>query len=341
MNFKNILKHREVFMALLLLGMSAIISLIAPVFLSVDNILNIVMNNVIMGIMAIGMTLVIVTSGIDVSVGSQLGFSAIFVGLMATSQGGNIFTIIIIGILAGTILGLINGILISGAEIPPIVVTLGTLSVYRGAILLYTNGKWVTNLPEWYRGMYNTKFIGIPIPIYFLVIVFAATYFLTKYTSLGRSLYAYGGNKIAAQRVGINSGKVNLFAFGFMGFLTGIASILYGSQLGVIEPNAGTNFELQVIAAVVIGGANILGGSGSLAGTLIGVMMLGVLQNGMILMHVETYWQDVVTGAIIIGTVSIDVLKNKKKMEQAAKIEVESEKDEYIKAKVNLKSQEV
>lgn len=346
MKIKDALKNREIFMVMLLLALSGLITIIAPNFLTIDNISNIMMNKIIMAIMAIGMTLVIITSGIDISVGSQLGFSAIFVGLMAASKSGNMFTIIFIGIIAGILLGLLNGFITSFGDIPPIVVTLGTLSIYRGSILLYTNGKWVTDLPRWYTALYNTKFLGLAIPVYFLIIVFLVTFYIIKYTPLGRSIYAYGGNKIAANRVGINATKLNLFVFGYMGLLTGIASILYGSQLGVVEPNAGTNFEMDIIAAVVIGGTNILGGSGTLFGTLIGVMLLGVLQNGMILMHIETYWQDVVTGIIILTTVSIDVLKNRKKAEQSSKIEVASEKEEpthmgIVKENRKLKSLEV
>jgi ribose/xylose/arabinose/galactoside ABC-type transport system permease subunit len=327
---KKILHSREFFMACILVGISLLISFIAPSFLSIDNLLNIVMNNIILAIMALGMTLVIVTSGIDVSVGSQLGFAAIFVGLMAINSSSNMFMVLIVGIICGILLGLINGILIAGAEIPPIVVTLGMLSIYRGGILLYTKGKWVTNLPEWYRALYNSRLFGIPVPIWFLLGVFLATYWLARYTRLGRSIYALGGNKIAAKRVGIDLGKINLFVFAYMGLLTGIASILYGSQLGVIDPNAGTGFEMTVIAAVVIGGANILGGSGSFIGTLIGVMVLGVLQNGMVLMHIETYWQDVVMGLLIILTVSIDVVKHQRTEASKNSIDVEGE-DQYVK----------
>ncbi|GAB6085036.1 ABC transporter permease [Alkaliphilus crotonatoxidans] len=324
---KRIVHSREFFMACMLLGLSAAITMISPSFLQLDNLRNIVMNNIILAIMAMGMTLVIVTSGIDVSVGSQLGFSAVFVGLAAVNSSSNILMVILIGIACGIVLGVINAVLIAGAQIPPIVVTLGMMSIYRGGILLYTEGKWITSLPDWYRGMYNSSFLGIPVPIVFLAVVFIFTNILIKHTRLGRSIYAIGGNRIAAKRVGINTANVNIFVFAFMGLLTGIASILYGSQLGMIDPNAGTNFEMTVIAAVIIGGTNILGGSGSLTGTLIGVLILGVLQNGMVLMHVETYWQDVVMGALIILTVSIDVIKSKKLEAEKNAIDVEDEDD--------------
>jgi ribose transport system permease protein len=309
---KDLLKKRELLIFMMLMVISLCISLIAPAFLTPSNLLSIIMNNVILAIMAVGMTLVIVTSGIDVSVGSQLGFAAIFVGMLALLPSSNIITILLVGILCGTVLGILNGILIAGAEIPAIVVSLGTMNIFRGSLLLYTNGKWVTSLPIWYTSLYNTSILGIPNPILILLLVIGVTYFIAQHTRLGRSIYALGGNPAIASRVGINTGKVTLFVFAYMGALTGIASILYGAQLATIDPNAGTSFELMVISAVVIGGANVLGGSGSLLGSLIGVLILGVLQNGIILMRIEPYWQNVVVGLILIIAVTLDVANNRK-----------------------------
>jgi len=309
---KELLKKREFLMFMMLLIISFCISLIAPAFLTPSNLLSIIMNNVILAIMAMGMTLVIVTSGIDVSVGSQLGFAAIFVGMLALLPSSNIVTVLLVGVLCGTLLGILNGILIAGAEIPAIVVSLGTMNIFRGSLLLYTNGKWVTSLPTWYTSLYNTTVLGIPTPILILLLVIGVTYFIAQHTRLGRSIYALGGNPAIASRVGINTGKVTLFVFAYMGALTGIASILYGAQLATIDPNAGTSFELMVISAVVIGGANVLGGSGSLLGSLIGVLILGVLQNGIILMRIEPYWQNVVVGLILITAVTLDVVNNRK-----------------------------
>jgi len=215
--------------------------------------------------------------------------------------------------------------LIAGAEIPAIVVSLGTMNIFRGSLLLYTNGKWVTSLPMWYTSLYNTSVLGFPIPILILVLVIGLTYFIAQHTRLGRSIYALGGNPAIASRVGINTGKVTLFVFAYMGALTGIASILYGAQLATIDPNAGTSFELMVISAVVIGGANVLGGSGSLLGSLIGVLILGVLQNGIILMRIEPYWQNVVVGLILIMAVTLDIINNRKSEERKKVIYVAEE----------------
>ncbi|AJQ26270.1 ABC transporter permease [Pelosinus fermentans] len=321
----DLLKKREFVMFMMLMVISICISLITPTFLTPSNLLSIVMNNIILAIMAMGMTLVIVTSGIDVSVGSQLGFAAIFVGLVALIPGSNILTVLAVGIVSGIVLGLLNGILIAGAEIPAIVVTLGTMNIFRGSLLLYTNGKWVTALPAWYTSLYNTSVMGIPIPIIILLLVIGVTYFITQHTRLGRSIYALGGNPAIASRVGINTGMVTMFVFAYMGALTGIASILYGAQLATIDPNAGTSFELMVISAVVIGGANVLGGSGSLLGSLIGVLILGVLQNGIILMRIEPYWQNVVVGLTLITAVTLDVVNNRKKEERKKVIYVAEE----------------
>jgi ribose transport system permease protein len=309
---KALLKKREFLMFMMLIVISLCITFITPAFLTPSNLLSIIMNNVILAIMAMGMTLVIVTSGIDVSVGSQLGFAAIFVGMLALLPSTTILMVLVVGILCGTLLGMLNGILIAGAEIPAIVVSLGTMNIFRGSLLLYTNGKWVTALPPWYTNLYNTNLLGIPTPILILALVIGVTYFIAQHTRLGRSIYALGGNPAIASRVGINTGKVTLFVFAYMGALTGIASILYGAQLATIDPNAGTSFELMVISAVVIGGANVLGGSGSLLGSLIGVLILGVLQNGIILMRIEPYWQNVVVGLILIIAVTLDVVNNRR-----------------------------
>lgn len=329
---KELLKKREFLMFMMLLVICLCITLITPAFLTPSNLLSIVMNNVILAIMAMGMTLVIVTAGIDVSVGSQLGFAAIFVGIVALIPTSNIVTVLIVGILCGTVLGMLNGILIAGAEIPAIVVSLGTMNIFRGSLLLYTNGKWVTALPAWYTSLYNTSVLGIPTPIFILVLVIGVTYFIAQHTRLGRSIYALGGNPAIAARVGINTGKVTLFVFAYMGALTGIASILYGAQLATIDPNAGTSFELMVISAVVIGGANVMGGSGSLLGSLIGVLILGVLQNGIILMRIEPYWQNVVVGLILVTAVTLDVMNNRRT--EASKKVIYVEQD--IKVGVNL-----
>lgn len=323
---KALLKKREFAMLAILLGLMIVITIIAPAFIQPSNLINIVTNNVILAIMALGMTLVIVTAGIDVSVGSQLGFAAIFVGLTAVKPSSNIFLILLVGVVCGALLGLVNGILIAGAELPAIVVTLGTLSIFRGSILLYTNGHWVNALPSWYTNIYKDTFLKLPIPIWVLIIVIILMSLFINYTKTGRSIYAMGGNKIASSRVGINNNLVNLYVFALMGALTGIASVLYGAQLAVVDPNAGTGFEMTVIGAVVIGGANVLGGSGSLLGTMIGVLILGVIQNGMVLTHVETYWQNVVMGLVIITAVTTDVIRTKKSEQAKSAIDVEGEK---------------
>lgn len=323
---KYFLRTRNGFMIVILLTMIIFAGSLSSNFLNIDNLMNIFLNNIVLGIMALGMTVVILTSGIDVSVGSQLGFIAVSIGLFSTSTFSNPIIVILFGILTGISLGLINGLLTSIIEIPPIVATLGTLSIFRGAILMKTNGKWVTDIPIWIKEIYNYKFLGIKIPIYIYVLIFILTYFILNKKKVGRNIYAYGGNKIAASRAGVDKNIVNIFAFGFMGLTSGIASLLYISQLGMVEPNAGSNFEMNVIAAVIIGGTSIFGGMGSIFGTLLGVILLGILQNAMVLIRIETYWQDVVMGSIIIGTVCLDMYKKKKLDSHKFSIEIEEEK---------------
>lgn len=319
------LKSRDGFMIKIIIGLSLVIGAINPTFLSVDNLSSIVLNNLILAIMALGMTVIILTSGIDVSIGSQLGFVAVSLSLVSTGYFNNPIYVVLFSIFCGIALGAINGILISFAEIPPIVATLGTLSIYRGAILMKTNGKWVTTLPEWLKALYNYKVLGMKIPVLVFILMLIVTHYILKHKKIGREIYAYGGNKIAASRAGINSNKINIFAFCFMGAMIGISSILYVSQLGMIEPNAGTNMEMMVIAAVIIGGTSIFGGSGSVLGTILGVVILSILQNAMVLTRIETYWQDVVMGGIIIATVCLDMHKKSKLQKEKQIIEVEGE----------------
>lgn len=324
-NIKYFFKSRDGFILKIIILLVIGIGLINPNFLSIDNLSGIILNNIILGILALGMTVIILTSGIDVSIGSQLGFVAVSLSLVSTGFFSNPLYVILFSIICGIFLGLVNGVLISIAEIPPIVATLGTLSIYRGAILMKTNGKWVTTLPEWLKSLYNYQILGVKIPIIVFITMVFITHYLLKHQKIGREIYAYGGNKIASSRAGVNSNKINIFVFCFMGAMIGIASLLYVSQLGMIEPNAGTNMEMMVIAAVIIGGTSIFGGSGSVLGTILGVLILSILQNAMVLTRIETYWQDVVMGAIIIATVCLDMHKKAKIEENKAIIEVDGE----------------
>lgn len=309
----SIIKNqRELGILIFLIIIVVLFSLISPSFFTVQNLISVVNNNVVLGIMAIGMTLVIIVGGIDISVGAMLACVSFLVGKFLFIDGMNIFLVIILGILIGGILGSVNGLFIGKAGIPPIVITLGTMSIFRGGIYQFSDGRWITGLPAWYREFGTGKTFMIPNPILVLIIVALITGLLLKYTSLGRKIYAVGGDPTSAIRVGISRSNMQVFAFTYMGLLTGIAGAIYGAQFGSIMPSTGLGLELSVIAAVVIGGANIFGGSGTVTGTLIGVAIIGIIENGLIVTGVPTYWKNIMVGSIIIIAIIIDMIQRKR-----------------------------
>ncbi|WP_085522991.1 ABC transporter permease [Tuberibacillus sp. Marseille-P3662] len=326
---KAFLKQKEVSILAIIILISIILTVVNPVFLTMGNILDIIEGNVVIGILAIGMTLIIITSDIDVSVAALTTAVAVIIGNLFAYLPDSWISVVILFLVAplcGLVLGFINGFLVSKIEIPAIVVTLGTLNIMSGIVLYITNGRYLnsTNFPDAFLAFAGFKLLGIPILIYLLAIVAIATWYILKHTQIGRSILAVGGNTQSSVRVGIDYKKVKLFVFSYMGFLAGIAAIAQTTYTKAVDPNGLAGLELTVIAAVVVGGANIHGGSGSIHGTLLGVLLLAIVENGMILAHINTYWQKVVTGAIIVFAVSYDHWNYKRSQEKLAKVEVEA-----------------
>lgn len=308
---KKLLERRETGIFLILAAICIALGSYSPVFFTQVNIRNILVNNTAMAVMAAGMTVVLITGGIDVSVASQMMFSATLLGEFSFTPLANPFTIVLAALILGTVTGAINGFLIARFNIHPIIITLGTNSIYRGIILISTNGRWIMNLPGWFTA-FSHNAAGIPLPVLYAASLFLVTAFLLRYTSFGRAVYACGGNKDAARRAGINIGRTTFLTYTYIGILCGIAGLIQDSILGNCQPAGSNGWEMNVIAAAVIGGTNILGGSGTVAGTVIGVLLMGVIENGLVVAHVPTYWQRLVYGVIIIMTVTIDVLRKKR-----------------------------
>ncbi|SDK01212.1 ABC transporter permease [Sediminibacillus albus] len=326
---KALLKQKEISILAIILLIGAVLSFVSPVFLTIGNFLDIIEGNVVIGILAIGMTLIIITSDIDVSVAALTTAVAVSIGYLFTFLPDSWISVLLLFLIApviGLVMGLINGLLVSIIEIPAIVVTLGTLNIIAGLVLYITNGNYVnsTNFPQSFMAFANYELLGLPILIYLLAVVAIGTWFILKHTLIGRSVLAIGGNTQSSVRVGIDYKKVKLFVFAYMGFLAGIAAIAQTAYTKAVDPNGMLGLELTVIAAVVLGGANIHGGRGSIHGTLLGVLLLAIMQNGMILARIDTYWQNVVTGAIIVIAVSYDHLSYKRSQDKLAKIEVEA-----------------
>jgi ribose/xylose/arabinose/galactoside ABC-type transport system permease subunit len=325
---KGFLRKKEFAIGLILVILAAALTIASPVFFTASNFLDILSGNAVLGILAIGMTLIIITGGIDVSVASYTACVTVIIGKLAQvlpSQGWGFLLLFIAAPVSGMVLGWFNGILISKTKIPPIVTTLGTMSIVAGATQYITNGSYMnsTIFPQGFIHFADSKPLGIPVSVYFLAGTSLLAWYILKHTWIGRSIVAIGGNETSSVRVGINLKSVQLFVYTFMGFLTGIAGIVQTAYTKGVDPNGLTGFELTVIAAVVLGGASITGGTGSILGTILGVLLLGVMQNGLILVHVDTFWQDIIVGAIILMAVSYDSIKRRLEEKNLTKVEVE------------------
>ena len=268
-------------------------------FLTSANLENIARQVSINAIIAVGMTCVILTGGIDLSVGPVMALSGtLTAALLVAGVPGPIA--IMAGLLLGAAFGIGNGIFVAYLKMPPIIVTLATMGIARGLGLMYTNGYPVSGLPEWFSFFGRGEFMGIQIPILAMVLVYIAAFILLQHTPIGRYIYAIGGNEEAVRLSGVRAPRYKLLVYGISGLTASVAGLLLTSRLMSGQPNAGVSFELDAIAAVVLGGAAIAGGRGAILGTLVGAMLLGVLNNGLNLMSVSPYVQSVIKGAIIL-----------------------------------------
>ena len=287
---------------ILLLVLIIVVSVLNTNFLSAQNIKNIFQQVSINGILAVGMTFVIITGGIDLSVGSLLGFSGVIAASLV-SGGGNPLLAVLAGIAAGLVFGVVNGVLVSYAKIVPFIVTLGMLSIARGFTNVYTHGSPIIKLNKAFTALGQSSFLGIGLPVWIFVCMLLVGYVLLHTTKLGRYTLAVGGNESAAKTSGINTAKIKMFAYTFTGFCCGLAGIL---MTNAGAPNAGTGYELDAIAAAIIGGTSPSGGKGSIFGTLLGVLIFGIIQNALDILNVSSYIQQVIKGLIIIGAVWAD-----------------------------------
>jgi ribose transport system permease protein len=301
--------------------MVIVMTILSDKFATTDNLFNVARQISVNLCISIGMTLVILTGGIDLSVGSILAFSgAIAAGLLKNGIsietfnlfiGFTLFGSILFALLVGACLGFFNGIMITRFKVPPFVATLAMLTIARGFTMLYTNGFPITQLGKNFTFIGTGWILGIPMPVIislFLIIIFA--FFLSK-TPKGRYIYAIGGNERAALLSGINVNKIKLFVYTLAGLLAAVGGILVTARLDSSQPNAGLGYELDSIAAVVIGGASLNGGKGSIFGTVIGAIIIGILNNGLVLLNVSPFWQQVIKGFVILLAVIIDKLQRK------------------------------
>lgn len=279
-----------------------------PVFLSAGNIMNIIRQISFNAILAMGLTVVIITGGIDLSVGSVLAVAAV-VSASFIKVSAPILPVpvaMLIGLSIGALCGFFNGLFVTKGKLPPFIVTMVSMTIARGAAQLFTKGRPVSGLEEGFTYLGAGFFLGIPVPIYLLLVVVAITYFILNKTRIGRYIYAVGGNEAAAEASGIKVHRVKLFAYMFSGILAAFVGLILTARLNSASPVVGEGYELDAIAASVIGGTSMEGGKGKVMGVLIGALIIGTISNGLDILNVSSYWQQIVKGLIILVAVLID-----------------------------------
>jgi len=286
-------------------------------FISFDNITNLLRQTSINGVVAIGMVIVIITGGIDLSVGSIVGLSGMIFALLTSSRGNfqlSIFISLIISLGISALIGLVNGIAVHDGNVPPFIATLGMMTLVRGLVMYLSNGRMITGLPINFRKFAVNTFLGFPYLVWTWLIVAIIIGFILKYTKFGRNLYAIGSNLEASKLSGINI-RLNMYGFySLAGFLSGLAGLMLATRLAAGVPTAGQGYELDAIASAVIGGASLMGGVGTVLGTVLGALIIQTIRNGGNLLGIDPFIMQIVIGAIIILAVFFDqYLKTKEK----------------------------
>ncbi len=297
------------FLTLILLCIALTIA--TPHFLTAINLASVARQTAVINILALGMTLVIISGGIDLSIGSILGVAGLF-GTMAIKAGQPIPIAIAAGIGSGLLCGLLNGLMITRLKIAPFIVTLGTLGAFRGLALVVSKGLPVHEIPTGFSALGAGSLFGIPFSLWVVALCALGMHFLLENTRLGRYAFAIGSNSSAAFYAGVPINSVLTAVYAIAGLLAGLAGMVEASRLMTGQPTAGQGYELQAIAAVVIGGGSLQGGEGSIVGTLIGAFIMGLLSNGSDLLGINPYWQQVTIGAVIIAAVGFDELRKRK-----------------------------
>ena len=276
-------------------------------FLTVSNFQNVMRNAAPVIIASCGMTTVMIARGLDLSVGSVLAASSVIAGSLAVA-GVPLYLAFLLAVLFGAAVGAVNGVIIAGLAVSPIIVTLGMLNIARGAAYLISPSAILVGLPSGWSFLGTAKVLGLPMPIVIAGIVVAVFYVMTSYTTFGKRIYAIGGNEEAARLSGINIKRTLLWLYVMCGMTAALAGVVLSSRVGSGDPNIGVGFELQVIAAIIIGGTSLSGGEGRILGTVIGALIIGVLANGLNLAGVEPFWQFVAQGLVLIVAIIVDRL---------------------------------
>ena len=299
-------------LVLILVALCIVIGIAKPVFFTYTNIFNLLRTTSIKGLVAIGMTYVIITGGIDLSVGSVIGFTSVLIALLIEQFQMPAVFAVLIAMVCGTLIGVINGIVIHKGKVPPFIATLGTMQVFSGMAMLFADGRTIPGMPKELTGFAQLKILGLPSLFIVWLVVTILAIFVLKWTCFGRNIYSTGSNMEASRLSGINIGKTTIGVYAVSAFCSALAGWLITARITSGQPAAGTGYEMEAIAAAVIGGASLSGAEGSIGGTILGALIMQVLVNGGNLLGINSFVMDIIVGALVVVAVLID--KNKKKV---------------------------
>ena len=307
--FLTLVRFRELSIIIFILLLIGLVALRTPTFLTVPNFRDILLNNSILVIVALAQTMVIITRGIDLSVSSIIGLTAMMVGFTIVAFPGiSPVLVVLLGMVLGSALGSFNGLVITAGRVPPIIATLGTLSIFRGMVFLYSGGTWVNSfeMPASFRALAKGAPLGIPNIILLAAVIAIAVYFFLNYTRPGRDIYAVGSNPDAATVAGIPVQRTIFMVYVISGLLAGLAGVLWASRFESSQTNTALGFELQTVAAAVVGGVNIFGGSGTVIGVILGAFLLCIIENALTQVRISPFWQLAAQGLLSLVAVIVD-----------------------------------
>jgi ribose/xylose/arabinose/galactoside ABC-type transport system permease subunit len=296
----------QIGLAIALAALMIALAVARPNFLTLGNLINLVRQISINGILAVGVTYVLLTGGVDLSLGSMVALTGVIAAMFAHPGQYPLLVPMLIGVLAGALCGSANGLMVTRGRMAPFVVTLGMMTSARGLALLLSGGRPISNLSPAFTRIGSGDFAGVPAPTWILFAVALASHVFLRHMRMGRHVYAVGGNEHAARASGVNVRGVKMAAYTICGAMAGLAGVVLAARITTGQPNAGIGYELDAIAAVVIGGTSLSGGVGSVSGTILGALLIGVINNGLDLLNVSSYYQQVIKGLIIVGAVWLD-----------------------------------
>jgi rhamnose transport system permease protein len=305
----TLVRFREAGISIFILLLVFVVTLRAPSFLTADNFNDILLNISILAIVALAQTMVIITHGIDLSVSSMIGLVAMMVAFVVKQNPEmSIIFAVLLGMALGSVLGMFNGLIITRGNVPPIIATLGTLSIYRGLVFYYSQGTWINSfeLPDNFKSLSKGTPFGLPNMVLIAILVALAVYYFLNHTRTGRDIYAVGTNPDAAQFAGIRKERIIFLVYLLSGLLAGLAAVLWVSRFESAQTNTAAGFELQTVAASVVGGVSISGGVGTVPGVLLGALLLGIIQNSLTLIRISPFWQLAAQGLLILIAVISD-----------------------------------